>query len=64
MSPLRKEARISASSPLAEPTSGSNNTMNGEAITRAMWLRAQGKGYKTRINAILRVYVESQKKRR
>jgi uncharacterized protein (DUF4415 family) len=142
MSPSRKKARISASSPLAEPTNGRNNTMNGEDITRAImttdakvlieqpdgsyrlaesqtdwarldamteeeverltaedmaefgidpdwmdhakvvsprpkervtvrldpdileWLKAQGKGYQTRINAILRAYVESQKKRR
>ena len=28
------------------------------------WLRAQGRGYQTRINAILRAYVESQKERR
>jgi uncharacterized protein (DUF4415 family) len=28
------------------------------------WLKAQGKGYQTRINSILRAYVESQKKRR
>ena len=27
------------------------------------WLRAQGRGYQTRINAILRAYVESQKER-
>jgi len=27
------------------------------------WLKAQGKGYQTRINAILRAYVESQKER-
>lgn len=27
------------------------------------WLKAQGKGYQTRINAILRAYVESQKAR-
>jgi uncharacterized protein (DUF4415 family) len=28
------------------------------------WLKAQGKGYQTRINAILRAYVDSQKERR
>jgi uncharacterized protein (DUF4415 family) len=28
------------------------------------WLKAQGKGYQTRINAILRAYVELQKERR
>jgi uncharacterized protein (DUF4415 family) len=27
------------------------------------WLKAQGKGYQTRLNAILRAYVESQKER-
>jgi uncharacterized protein (DUF4415 family) len=27
------------------------------------WLKAQGKGYQTRINAILRAYVEAQKVR-
>ena len=27
------------------------------------WLKAQGKGYQTRINAILRAYVEAQKAR-
>jgi uncharacterized protein (DUF4415 family) len=142
MSPSRKEARISASSPPAEPTNGSNDTMSGKHITRAImttdgkvlieqpdgsyrpaesqtdwarldamteeeverlaaedmaelgidpdwmdraqvvsprpkervtvrldpdileWLKAQGKGYQTRINSILRAYVESQKKRR
>lgn len=25
------------------------------------WFRAQGKGYQTRINAVLRLYMESQK---
>jgi uncharacterized protein (DUF4415 family) len=28
------------------------------------WLKAQGRGYQTRINAILRAYVESQRARR
>ena len=28
------------------------------------WLKAQGRGYQTRINAILRAYVESQRQRR
>jgi len=28
------------------------------------WLKAQGRGYQTRINAILRAYVETQKERR
>ena len=28
------------------------------------WLKAQGRGYQTRINAILRAYVESQRERR
>jgi uncharacterized protein (DUF4415 family) len=28
------------------------------------WLKAQGKGYQTRINAILRAYMESQKEQR
>jgi uncharacterized protein (DUF4415 family) len=27
------------------------------------WLKAQGRGYQTRINAILRAYVEAQKSR-
>jgi uncharacterized protein (DUF4415 family) len=27
------------------------------------WLKAQGRGYQTRINAILRAYVEAQKAR-
>src|SRR6266508_1215246 len=142
MSPSRKGAGISASSPPAEPTNGSDDTMSSEHITRAImttdgrvlieqpdgsyrsaesqtdwvrldamtaeeverlatedmaglgidpdwmdhakvvsprpkervtvrldpdileWLKAQGKGYQTRINAILRAYVESQKERR
>jgi uncharacterized protein (DUF4415 family) len=28
------------------------------------WLKAQGRGYQTRINAILRAYVQSQRERR
>ena len=28
------------------------------------WFRAQGKGYQTRINAVLRLYMESQNDRR
>jgi uncharacterized protein (DUF4415 family) len=27
------------------------------------WFRSQGKGYQTRINAVLRMYVESRKRR-
>lgn len=54
--------RFFATAKLVQPTSKSQVTMRIDTDVLD-WFRMQGKGYQTRINAVLKAYMRSQSKR-